>query len=1310
MIDKFDVNRVRSTLKADETNFSMTNEVMCSILEVVYAPQLLKDPKCDENFGNVFNLIQQTGSFPTFGTETTTHIFRLTLYHHRVVRFWARKLLEKFTTTDQYSLSDEGFMQIKDVILAMLKSFSVEDCDLEEIIDICPFTITQDVGEFWKAFRLASCMTSPKMLCMCLSESRISMPQLIRVQLSSSAEWLGEILKTMTSMLLKMQIDFWGKVDNDSSAYYDIVKQICEHNVFQTAMKIAREGNTGKILQRDGTRYPDDKLMAKIKSMLEWIYPYWSSLRHTPIEKDITKKILDTTFGYFQMNTWGVMSRAYCAELGLQIIDQCLVDNSIPVEKINEYISKIVEFAKTDANTLPVLVQHTPTVARNIISDLVDRDSTCLNKAFNAIYQTDDLTSDIEEGSEIDEIPKKSPYESIWVSVKSYFNEDVKRSPWLAMLLFKAYANVATDDIPDLLKYAEEKGTEMSRECKHLLLRLADIRFIVGKTLKYMADVKWEIRKKLLLESDMAKAMLHLICSPYLEIKQDASKFIQQYPRELSDQDLYHHFFYMFQPLKVVEAFNSILREFTSLTSSTSLNVFKAVPTLQTFLSIQVDLFTRLPNGYLKTLLEMEPGKINNEDNMIGEFWDICWRTISIILEQGLKWASEYRPSTVVNLIIPILDTSSRMMASKRLFEEAITATTSSEEAVLSYDHINTMTDSLSHWIYVTRQDMISRIIPLTSSILNTLKKAEVKISVEAYDRFMTAATGVNASKLTDKERETLFMALSAHEPTNFIFLNDDSDDEDVEWQTINNDSTICRSSTAPSFTTMKRSTSPISHSLSSPVSTNQSTSSKKQRQITLDQSFSNVSITSPSGPPTRIRPSVTPKITNFFAATETEPHEISDDEIDEAFADIDYTQMPAEWLEIKTEEKPTDSLLENPILPKRTRFDQDEPMDIKSNNAIVASTIPPAPSVYKEPPKSRQNATRVYLPESKQPTFAVTSKGRKLRPPTMGFSSKLKTLREEFRAERRLIATAKSPSAAGIVRQRYGADSQENSSDSSDSSSDEGGDDSGLLGLIYDLDESPSSHYKTQNNNVIAESASVKALFGDKPKRTIKLLETPITNDYIDRKFKARAREQVRRQKITPTIDRLYKTVLSWDVTETREIPPHANEAMYNHVPDRFNTFEEYRSTFEPLLMLETWSQLLRAKEQLSQNDVLERCLVEGRCHTNDFVDITFGVPMHLITNNLSPDDLICIANHFGPHFFPSSSNYNSYDSEKTPWKGKAILGKVMHINQKKNMGEVVVRTFFASDRITLLNSFSPKTQWHILKIMRLNDLQNRS
>ncbi|KAI8644405.1 hypothetical protein BD408DRAFT_124206 [Parasitella parasitica] len=1261
----------------------MTSAVISAILEVIYAPYLLKDTRCDQLFGRIFELIQQTKSFPTFGKDTATCIFKMSFYHHRIVRFWARKLLEKLITADQYMLSEDEFLEVKPLILGTLAVFNTKD-GFEQIAKTFPFTITQDFGEYWKAFRLATGIASSEMLLKCLQESHVSMSSLIKEQLSTSAEWLGEILKTMTAMLLKMQAGFWGDTIDNSTAYYNIVKQICEHPVFQSAMLIAREGNTGKILQRDGSRYPNDKLMAKIKSMLEWIYPFWSSLRHTTVEKDITQKILDTTFGYFQMDTWGVMSKAYCAELGLQIIDQCLADDSVPVDKLKEYAGKMIEFAKTDAKSLPSLVQHMPVVARNILSDLVSRDTICLNRAFQMIYQTDDIPIDLDEEA-LDE-QKRSPYENTWTSVKLCYNENVQNHPWLVTLLFKAYANIASSDLPSLYNDAQNRDEPLSDECKYILSRFSDFRSVVAKTLKVTCKTDWLIRKEISTQSGMIQPMLHLICSPYLEIKQDTVTFIQQHPKEFTDQGLFHDFFYMCQPLKVLEAFVAILREFTALTNSPSLNMFDSVSSLSAFFSIQVDLLTSSPNGYLMTLIKMGPGAAKDEDGLIGEFWDVCWRTITIILEKGLQWASQYKPSTVVNLIVPILDTATQMMNFKQLFEEAVAITRQPEQMAVAYDHINTLTDSLSHWIYVTRQDMISRLIPLTNTILYTLSKADVKISVDAYDRLMTAATGVNSSKLTAGERESLFMALKAHQPTNYIFLKDDSDDEDVEWQAIKTSNSQEAVGEAPS---------PVSNlSESSIVSSRPA----RKRQITLDQSFSNVSITSPTRI-AAIKPAA-PKITNYFAATAADPHEVSDDEIEEEFADMDYSQLPGEWFETRSDPTAVDTnSVQKPGKPThfgQDTMDVDEPLPQQQQpERTTITTSHSKPVVHKIGTDTKPKHTRFYPAESKQPTFAVTSKGRKLRPPSMGFTSKMKNLREEFRAERRLIATAKSPSAAGIVRQRYGG-SLNNSSDSSETSDDDGDDDAGLLGLINDMDDTP---FKPAN--VQAESSSVKALFDAKPRRTIKLIETPITNEFLDRKRNARVREQKRRQKITPNIDRLFKTMLSWDVTETREIPPHTNESMYSRVPSTFKTFDEYRSVFEPLLLMETWTQMLRAKEQLSQNDVLDRCIVEGRCHTNDFVDVTFALPMSVVTNNLSPDDLVCIANHFGHQFFNEISSYSTNNDPS--WKGKAFLGKVMSINQKKNIGEVVVRCYFAGSRISILNSISPKTSWNILKIMSL-------
>ncbi|KAI8987866.1 hypothetical protein BDF20DRAFT_910411 [Mycotypha africana] len=1263
-IEKFDIDRVSSSLTAQSEEFNMTTEIICAILEVICAPQMLED--CDGKFAKTFEAIQKAGSFPTFDTATAPYIVRMTLHHQRVVRFWARKLLEKFINTDQYSLNDADFLYIKDFIFGILQSFTSVG-SFSRIEDYCQIEITHDLGEFWKAFRLIVGLSSPSMLTDSIAESSTTMLEVIQTQLGASVEWLGEILKTMTSMLLKMQTSFWGTISSDSAIYYDIIKKICEHQVFQSAMKIARGGNAGRILQRDGTPYPDDKLMAKIKNMLEWLYPFWSSLRATPVEKEITGRVLDTVFGYFQLDIWGIMSKAYCAELGLQVINQCLTDESLPMHKINEYIFKIIDFAKLDSASLPNLVKHMPNLAREILSDLLDKESMHLQKIFSTVYKIDDVMGEIAYDDAAVQDPESSPFEPIWISVKTCLNKDLTGSIWLASSILKAYGNIASFDIPNILSQDNDK---------YVIRRIADLHQSTSHVLKMLKATDQQSRETILASPDLLKSLIQLLKSPYPDIKSYIFELFQETSSELNQRRILEIMFKRFKPLKLIDAYNSMLREFISLLKCPTIDIFNLAPDTISFLSYQVDLV----KSYVVNLSNMN----EDEDGTIDEFWSVCWRALNTVLDKALQWATQYRPSTVVSLILSILDIATQLISTKQNFEKAMKASKNGGTVIISNDHLITIVDSLSHWIYVTRIELISKLVPLAINILNILKRAELKISVEAYDRLMTAATGVNTSKLSDKEREDLFMALSAHEPNNFIFLNDDSDDEDVEWQSI----------------TSVDANSPSTVSINNVSTTTPANKNVKKRQLTLDQSFSNVSIDSPPRPTSA--PATAPlkdaRISKYFAATAEEPHEISDSELEEEFADFDYSQVPDEWLQATTTSTtPT-------TVEKQTYFGQNGNMDIdtESQETIKETNKRSANAINITGSAKPKNTPSFYPSVNKVPTYAVTSRGRKLRPPSMGFPSKLKALRDQHRAERRLIATAKSPSAANILRKRYGHDSQDNSTDSSNSSdSDEGDDDSGLLGLIHDLDDTEASKHvelKNKKASAKAESASMKALFDTKPKRTIKLIATPISNPYLDRKMKAKTREIARQKKIAPNLDRLFKAVLSWEITETaREIPPNTNEHMYSKVPATFKSFEEYRSIFEPLLILETWCQLVRAKEQLSQNDILENCIVEGRCHTNDFVDVTFQLRMSLIMNNLTTDDLVCVANHFGPQFFQTDENVGS------TWKGKAFLGKVMSINQKKNIGEVVVRCYFAADRISLLNSISPKTSWNILKIMSL-------
>lgn len=1093
------------------------------------------------------------------------------------------------------------------------------------------FPQTDHVGERWKTLRLLASTVSPTLLETSLIVSRVSMPDLIRQQLATPSEWLSEILKTMTIMLIKLQRTFWGEIKEDSDIYDAIIKQICEHHVFQSVMKIAREGNVGKILQRDGSRYPEDKLMAKIKSILEWMYPYWSSLRQSPVEHRMTEKILDTTFGYFQMDTWGVMSRAYCAELGLQMIEQCLSDDSVPMTKIEEYIPRIVSFAHVDATSLPVIVRHMPKVALNILGDLMDKHTSSVLLAYQSLS--------IEEPVE-----SSASYQAIWNALM--FHIAKQPSNRFVLLLLKSYASIATIDLPNISQQKNLLDTPHVAEQIHT---------IHNHVLQILSQISLDQETKQALSTEeMIKPLLHLWISPYYELR--------TWVTQIGNLESF------LQTPRILEALNTILQEYMLLFDS-ELDIFRSIPPLTQVLRASV-------------------GLVQSEPDQARTFWDLCWKTNAIVIERGLSWAEIYKPREVVDALIPVLDIGQGLLAHK--------------DTDLAYHHVCSSTESLSHWIYVTRQDVISRLMPLLISLLNLLKGQQLKISVEAYDRLMTAATGVNSSKLSAAEKEALFMALSAHEPTNYIFLND-SDDEEVEWQTVD----------SVSYAASPVQSSPARQATSFSEPPTEAVRAKlPSRQMTLDQSFANVGLLTPPRP-------TQPKITNFFGSKD-EPHEISDDEFADEYGDIDIEQMVQEGLldtgveqsepmEIDPkpipENKPKPASNSTPvskpvpyqpvqikptsaskqasyqpvqIKPDFSKSTEHKPHSKRADPNPVYSTSkmqPKKAAVPIEPFKRHQE--RVYVPKSNQQTYSVTSTGRRLKPPPMGFS-KIKHLREELKAEQRMMATAKSPSSA--VHRRFVAEQS-----SSDSSEDEEG---GLEGLV------------DMNNRaaVQAESASLKALFDSKPKRTIQMIDNP-TQEYLRLK-ENRVRAQIRKQKITPNIDPLFKAILAWDLTLQTETPPE--HPTYTQVPTVFKSFLEYKRAFEPLLFAESWCQIQRAKEGLSQSDVLERCMVAGRCHTNDFVDITFIMPMHMISNNVSMDDLVCVANHFGQAFFTDSTSLTEGNQVNKAWKKRAFLGKVTSINQTKNMGEVCVRCYFTPDRIAVLNSISPKTHWSILRIMR--------
>ncbi|KAG0190960.1 DEAD-box type RNA helicase [Apophysomyces sp. BC1034] len=1246
LLDAFDRQRVVMTLQTTAELSSLLNDnVLCTVCEIICSPHLLQNKECDELFCQLFERIHQTGTFPTLNNDDATGVVILTFHHHRIIRFWARKLLEKFAA-DGYTMSSDDYKEITAIndLIGWFQSTTQSTWPQR-----CPIPTTDITAELWKALRLIVGILPTDLLHTSIVDSGISMHVLLQEQFSENTGWFAEILRTVTAMLLKLGIRFWGAVGHDSTPYYTIFKTICEHDEFQSAMRIAREGNAGKILQRDGTLYPEDKLVAKMKTVLEWIFPYWMSLRLTPVEDQLTDKIIDTLFGYFQLDVWAMMCKACCAELGFKVIQQSIEDKKIPSAKINDYATHIVAFATASPDSLPQSFKDVPRMANQVLADILEYDTRALYDIFMTMIRSDAFS--------MPEDMKCLGFELIWKAVDSKCNEE------LAAAVFRAYANVATIDLPN----AQTMVTD-SMEGTVALTRISEIRSVVNALTKMETTISWERRKVMVLDADMVKPLLQLLCSPYPEIQQGAVRLICPPNCHPDNQHAFRNIFNE-NPLETLKAFSMLLNDFNDLSRHMAQEVFPAVPQLTQNLTYLMFSLVGDEESYLPQSVIAGDTFANGEYVCLQSFWDRCWRTISLIFSNGLKWAEKHKPKYVVDTVIPVFDIADQMIGSRQLFQRLVHTSQLSNmdtgiDEPLGYSNVNECANSLSHWIYVTRSQVLEKLVPLLVIMLKELHQAHERILEETYDRLLTAATGESTTRLSEEGKEQLCRSLRAHEPIKTILI-DDSDDEAVEWQEIN----------------PTRYTSPSKPETSIPF---------KPRQTTLNESF--LSSTSAlslgnSSPPRRPH-----KITSYFSTSSTsQAHDEmvarrpvdqidakaaeEDVEMDE-FDDIDFSTIPDEWFDGKITTSEANSA------PLHESHHKNQLLKASSSKGIKPTA----------PQRPKTNVARVFPQQTKNATYAVTSTGRKLKQPSMGFS-KMKALREEFRAERRMNAAVRSPSAAAVARARNGDDDSQTSDSESSDDDDDG---SGLLGLVQDVDDAKAS-------SVDAEKASMKALFEPAPKRTTKLIDSSVSNTLMEKRARAQAAE-VRRKKVTPDIDRLYKAILSWNIMLHSEIPPNSTASMYTKVKDKYTSFQEYLDVFEPLLLLEVWMQLVRAKESLSESDIIDQCSLDNRCHVNDFVDVTFKIALSSI-NGLSQDDLVCIGNHFGPDFFRPDEK--PFEETNRVWKERVFLGKVVSITQKKNVGDVTVRCYFTHDRITLLNGLAPKTKWRMLRITSLTTTQ---
>ncbi|TKA62537.1 hypothetical protein B0A55_12569, partial [Friedmanniomyces simplex] len=88
-------------------------------------------------------------------------------------------------------------------------------------------------------------------------------------------------------------------------------------------------------------------------------------------------------------------------------------------------------------------------------------------------------------------------------------------------------------------------------------------------------------------------------------------------------------------------------------------------------------------------------------------------------------------------------------------------------------------------------------------------------------------------------------------------------------------------------------------------------------------------------------------------------------------------------------------------------------------------------------------------------------------------------------------------------------------------------------------------------------------------------------------------------RARLAPDLQSLHRIILKWDFHHDGDFPPGANEHVFQGVKNAYQDPVSYQATFEPLLTLEAWQNLVRSREESTARayevKVLSRSNVDG-------------------------------------------------------------------------------------------------------------------
>ncbi|KAJ1904377.1 DEAD-box type RNA helicase, partial [Coemansia sp. S17] len=213
-----------------------------------------------------------------------------------------------------------------------------------------------------------------------------------------------------------------------------------------------------------------------------------------------------------------------------------------------------------------------------------------------------------------------------------------------------------------------------------------------------------------------------------------------------------------------------------------------------------------------------------------------------------------------------------------------------------------------------------------------------------------------------------------------------------------------------------------------------------------------------------------------------------------------------------------------------------------------------------------------------------------------------------------------------------------------------------------------------------------------------------------------AKQREKLR---LTPSMNLLHKRLLGWEYHATGDVPPDVPVSGLSKVPDWFDTHEQYFNAFEPLFMLESWTQFQRAKEEAVDAEPSEGVL-RSRIGVDDFQDLTFDVSLADV-QSLYDNDIVVFsetlsrekriaqaiprvgafpvgASSSGGNGKAGAAGSNRYANRQT------FLAMVKSRAFGRVSATVVMRVYFQGPRLaTFLNKLVLNSSWEFCKLYSL-------